>query len=123
MAKPGNRVYLTLTARADLFRVMEWSVKEFGDRAALRYDALIKQALRDIEEDPERPGSTEKPELMIEGGRTYHLSFSRGRLPYPGVKEPRHFLLYRRRGNVIEVARILHDARDLKRNLPEAYRR
>lgn len=118
MAKPGNYgVHLTLTARADLLRVMEWSV------AALRYDALIKQALRDIEEDPERPGSTEKPELMIEGGRTYHLSFSRGRLPHPGVKEPRHFLLYRRRGKVIEVVRILHDARDLKRNLPEAYRR
>ena len=116
MARPGKyRVHLTRTARADLFRVMEWTVKEFGDQAALRYDALIKQALRDIAEDPERLGSKEI--------RTYHLSFSRSRLPHPGVKEPRHFLLYRRPGKVIEVARILHDARDLKRNLPEAYRR
>ena len=89
---------------------MEWTVKEFGDRAAHRYDELIKQTLRDIAEDPERSGSKEKPELMMEGVRTYHLSFSRRRLPHPGVKEPRHFLLYRRRGNVIEVARILHDA-------------
>ena len=89
---------------------------------------MIKQALRDIAEDPERPSWKENPELMMEGVRTYHLSFSRSRLPlpgvpHPGVKEPRHFLLYLRRGNVIEVARILHDARDLKRNLPEAYRR
>jgi plasmid stabilization system protein ParE len=40
------------------------------------------------------------------------------------VKEPRHFLLYRRREDgVIEVARILHDGRDLQRHLPEEYRR
>lgn len=56
---------------------MEWSVKEFGNRTALRYDALIKQALKEIGEDPERPGSKEKPEIMIEGVRAYHLSFSR----------------------------------------------
>ncbi|HXB70517.1 MAG TPA: hypothetical protein VNY05_19865 [Candidatus Acidoferrales bacterium] len=27
---------------------MEWTVHEFGERAALRYDTLIKQALKDI---------------------------------------------------------------------------
>ncbi len=66
--------------------------------------------LKDIGEDPERPGSKEKPEIMIEGIRAYHLSFSRKRASPPDVKEPRHFLLYRRRGKVIEVGRILHDA-------------
>src|ERR1035441_1983782 len=39
----------------------------------------IKQALRDIGADPERPGSTERPELLIEGARTYHLWYSLGR--------------------------------------------
>jgi toxin ParE1/3/4 len=103
---------------------MEWTVQEFGAQAALRYDALIKQALKDIAADPERPGSMERPEIMIEGARTYHLSLSRRRAGRPGVKEPRHFLLYRRRGKgVIEVARILHDGRDLQRQLPEDYRR
>ncbi len=61
---------------------------------------------------------------MIEGARTYYLEFSRSRVSGPGVKEPRHFLLYRRREDgVIEIARILHDGRDLQRNLPEGYRR
>ena len=65
----------------------------------------------------------ERPEVMIEGARTYHLSLSRRRVSRPGVKEPRHFLLYRLRGEgVIEVARILHDGRDLQRHLPEDYR-
>jgi hypothetical protein len=35
------------------------------------------------------------------------------------VKTPRHFLLYRRREDgVIEVGRVLHDSRDLERQLP-----
>jgi plasmid stabilization system protein ParE len=61
---------------------------------------------------------------MIKGARTYHLEFSRSRVSGSTVKEPRHFLLYRRREDgVIEVARILHDGRDLQRHLPEEYRR
>ena len=103
---------------------MEWTVQEFGERAALRYDILIKQALKDIGVDPERPGSKERPEIMVRGARTYHLEFSRNRVSGSKVKEPRHFLLYRRRDDgVIEVARILHDGRDLQRLLPEEYRR
>jgi toxin ParE1/3/4 len=78
--------------------------------------------LKDIAEDPERPGSNETLEIMIEGARAYHLSFSRSRVSPPRVREPRHFLLYRRCGEVIEVVRILHDARDLERHLPEEYR-
>ena len=99
---------------------MEWTVQEFGERAALRYDILIKQALKDIGVDPERPGSKERPEIMVRGARTYHLEFSRNRVSGSRVKAPRHFLLYRRRDDgVIEVARILHDGRDLQRHLPE----
>ena len=43
---PKFEVRLTRTAWRDLSGVMEWSVKEFGKRGALRYDALVKQALR-----------------------------------------------------------------------------
>ena len=61
---------------------------------------------------------------MSKGARTYHLELSRTRMTGQGVKEPRHFLLYRRRPDgVIEIARVLHEARDLARHLPEAYRR
>ena len=120
--RPQFRV--TGLARRDITAIVKWSLQEFGVAASLRYSALIRQALLDVEADPARPGSTERPEIMIEGARTYHLSFSRRRVSGLGVKEPRHFLLYRRRNDgVIEVARILHDARDLVRHLPEDYRR
>jgi toxin ParE1/3/4 len=117
-------VRLTRTAQRDIKAILNWSRKEFGEAAAARYKALIKQALRDIGADPERPGSTERSEILIEGARTYHLWYSRGRVKGQGVKAPRHFLLYRRREErVIEVGRVCHDARDLARHVPEEYRR
>jgi len=120
----SGRPSLAPAARQDVREVLRWSERKFGETAAARYRALIKQAVRDIGADPERPGSKERPELMIKGVRTYHLSFSQSRVSGRGVKEPRHFLLYRRRDDgVIEVARILYDGRDLQRHLPEDYRR
>ena len=118
------RPSLAPAARQDIREVLRWSEQQFGDTAAARYKALIKQAVRDIGADPERPGSKERPEILIQGARTYHLKFSRSRVSGSKVNEPRHFLLYRRRDDgVIEVARILHDGRDLQRHLPEGYRR
>jgi toxin ParE1/3/4 len=115
---------LAPAARQDIREALRWSRQHFGETAASRYRALIKQAVHDIGADPERPGSKERPEIMIQGARTYHLEFSRSRVSGSRVKEPRHFLLYRRREDgVIEVARILHDGRDLQRHLPEEYRR
>jgi toxin ParE1/3/4 len=115
--------HVTGPARRDIAVILKRSLQEFGMDASLRYRALIRQALLDIETDHERPGSKERPEIMIEGARTYHISLSRTRVSGARVKEPRHFLLYRRREDgVVEVARILHDGRDLARHLPESYR-
>jgi toxin ParE1/3/4 len=87
----------------------------------MRYETLIFQALKDIAADPERPGSLSRPEI-VDGARTYHLRFSRERVVGDRVRAPRHFLLYRRRNEVLEIARVLHDARDLKRHLPGEFR-
>ena len=110
--KRDSRPSLAPAARQDVREVLKWSERNFGEAAAARYKALIKQAVRDIGADPERPGSKERPEIMTKGARTHHLEFSRSRVGGSRVKEPRHFLLYRRRrAGVIEVARILHDSR------------
>lgn len=86
---------------------------------SLRYNSSMTQALRDIAEEPERPGSQQRPELGA-GVLVYHLRFSRDRAgSEPGrVKVPRHFLVYRRQNGLIEVLRVLHDARDLERHVP-----
>jgi len=84
--------------------------------------AIIRQALREIEADPERPGSQERPETMTNGAMSYHISLSRTRVSGITLKEPRHFILYRREDGLVEVARILHDGRELARHLPASYR-
>ena len=124
MPKPAKKYEVRLTgpAKRDLSGLMEWTVREFGERAAIRYDTLIKQALKDIGADPERPGSKERPEIMARGARTYHLECSRNRVSGSKVKEPRHFLLYRRRDD--GVIDMLPDRfiGDLQHHLPEDYR-
>ena len=59
--------------------------------------------------------------LLADGVKTYHLRFSRNRVKGERVKRPRHFLLYRVTGNLVEVARVLHDSRDLERHIPDAF--
>lgn len=122
MTKKRNlQFHITGPARRDIAAILKWSVQEFGMAASLRYRALIRQALLDIEADSNQPGSIERPDLLVEGARTYHISLSQSRAPGTRVREPRHFLLYRRhRNGVIEVGRILHDCRDLARHLPVA---
>lgn len=78
-------------ARRDIAAILKRSFQEFGLYASLRYRALIRQALLDIEADSQRPGSRERPDIMAGGVRTYHISLSRARVSGERVKEPRHF--------------------------------
>lgn len=118
------RIALSPAARRDIGEALTWSQERFGERAARRYADLFKQALHDIAADPERPGSTRRPDLA-RGVWTYHLFFSRDRArsDLGIVRKPRHLLIYRRRGETIEIVRVLHDARDVERHLPEEYLR
>lgn len=84
------KINIASSARRDIAAALKRSRREFGEAASLRYEALILQALCDISEEPERPGSKERPEIMIKGARPYHLAFSR-RVGCSDVKEPRHF--------------------------------
>jgi toxin ParE1/3/4 len=119
------RVVLAPLAKADIRDVLDWSVKNFGVRAARRYKDLLQQALKDIGDDPRRAGFQQRDELAP-GILVYHLRLSRDRTKSSLglVHNPRHFLIYRCREDrlMVDVARILHDARELQRHLPERYR-
>jgi len=122
--EPRVQVLLSGPARRDIAAIVRRSSREFGEAASLRYECLIGQALRDLSFDPERAGSKEHSGLMISGARTYHLGFSRSRVVGARVKEPRHFLLYRKvSSSMVVVGRILDEGVDLARHLPEGYRR
>jgi hypothetical protein len=52
--KRGLLFQVTGSARRDIAAIVKRSLPEFGEAASLRYRTLIRQALLDLEADPER---------------------------------------------------------------------
>lgn len=115
------RLRLSAAAQSDIVDLLAWSEEQFGESARLRYEALIVAALRDIAEQPDRPGSIDRPELGA-GIRSWHLRSSRdrARTDLGVVRRPRHFVIYRVESGVPVVGRVLHDAMELVRHLDAA---
>ncbi len=117
-------VVIAPKARGDIASILAWTEALFGTRTSKRYARLIAKAIEQIADDPDRLGSSQRPELT-ENCRTYHLSFSRESAGRPGdrIRQPRHFLLYRvTESNTLEIGRVLHDSMDCQANLPDEYR-
>ena len=107
---------LSAPAQDDLIRILAWTQQAFGDVGRVRYESLIGTALIDLRKDPGRTGVRQRPDIG-KGVRTYHLASSRKRVgSSEQVAKPRHFVLFRVSGQVIEVARLLHDAMDFTRH-------
>lgn len=110
---------LAATAQADIVAALAWTQERFGTVARQRYSVLIATGLRDITDDPDRPGSASRPELGP-AIRSYHLRYSRDRARGVDgiVRTPRHILLYRPLGaGLVGIGRMLHDAMELERHL------
>ena len=112
-------------ARGDIASILAWTEENFGPLTLKRYAKLIATAIEQIAENPERDGSSQRPEIAA-NCRTYHLYFSRKSAGLRGdrIRQPRHLLLYRATGpNALEIGRVLHESMDFQANLPEEYRR
>lgn len=110
---------LSRFARADIVAILEWSGAEFGEAAMDRYLALLEAAIRDISADPNRMGSSERPDLG-EGVRVWHLRLSRHQSANGVVTSPRHFAVYRvAEDDAVVIGRVLHDAMDLARHIDD----
>ncbi|MBX3029704.1 MAG: type II toxin-antitoxin system RelE/ParE family toxin [Chloroflexi bacterium] len=110
------RYRLTREAEADIESIASWSEARFGRESRRRYIALLVAAFLDVTEDPTRIGHVARPELG-EGIRSWHLRGSRHHSTGRAVRQPRHILIYRVDGDVIEIVRVLHDAMDPRRHL------
>jgi toxin ParE1/3/4 len=120
-----SRFVIAPAAESDIASILDWSHEHFGPEARGRYEVLIVQAIVDVADNPDRAGVNSRPEIAA-AARTYHLINSRDRVPagLGRVQQPRHFLLFRMRGDgVVEVGRVLHDSMDLERHMPDEYRR
>jgi toxin ParE1/3/4 len=111
-------------ADRDMESILAWTHERFGASGRLRYEALLVRAILDVAENPQRIGSHTRSEIAP-AARTYHLWQSRDRIEpaRDRVRHPRHFLLYRTRGDgQVEIGRVLHERMDLAQNLPDEYR-
>ena len=113
-----RKLVITDPARADLLEIESYTLHTYGDLAAIAYSNLIQQALADIRENPELLGSSARPEIRGDL-RSYHTALSRKRSA-PPVKKPRHFILYfEAKDDEVVISRVLHDARDIQRHIPD----
>lgn len=114
---------LARAAQADIVDLLAWTEENFGGVARFRYEQLLVTALRDVAAEPERINSIARPELG-KNVRSYHLRHSRerARTEHGIVIRPRHLLLYRfAHADLISIGRILHDAMEIERHLPQEF--
>lgn len=110
---------ITAAARADLRAIQTHTEQKFGPAARSRYAALLAQALRDLSDNPVRPGSLKRPDIGPDL-LTYHISLSkdRSRTEHGSVRSPRHLILYSLDDdNILAVLRVLHDGMDIRRHI------
>lgn len=115
-----RRYRLSAMARADIIDILVQTEERFGEVARVRYETLIVTAIRDIADNPERPGAPDRPELGA-GARSWHLRLSRDRArgESGNVRRPRHLIVFRiGEAGIVEIARVLHDAIELERRRP-----
>lgn len=94
--------------------VLEWSESRFGEAVRDGYQALIAATLASIARDPELAGSHDRHDLG-HGIRTVHLRICRNDVS-PAARRtasPRHFMVCRQVGLVVQVVRLLHEAMDI----------
>jgi toxin ParE1/3/4 len=104
------RVRLGAVAEVDFANILKWTTEKFGARQAAIYRDTLVQAIGELANGPDLPGSKARDEIMS-GLHTLHVA-RHGR-------RGRHFLLYRIvEGRIIEIGRILHDQMDLRRHWP-----
>lgn len=119
-----RRLELAPQAADDITGILNWSAATFGAVAERRYDALIRQAILDLQVDVSRPGVNPLPEYG-ENVFYYRLELSRRNISKSvgRVRSSRHLIVFRiLSDDVIEIGRILHDRMQWKSNIPEEFR-
>lgn len=116
-------IRLSQAAQDDIAAILDTTTEMFGAEARQRYEKLLVVALRDIASDPRRIGVKHRPECG-EGVWSYHLRHSRDRARHDGyvVRSPRHLILFKEiEPKLLGVGRVLYDAMELERHLPDDY--
>jgi toxin ParE1/3/4 len=107
-------VRLTAAAEADFREILRWTTAQFGETQARAYAETLIAAFNDLTDGPTLVGVRERSDIA-KGIRTLHVARN--------GRKGRHFVLFRTSRDqgrqTIDILRLLHDAMDLKRHLPD----
>ena len=84
-------LYISNQASRDIDDIWEYGYEKFGLKVADDYDALIKHALSEIQENPHRQGVAQMPDR--EGMYMYHLRYANQHVDC-SIKNPSHAVIY-----------------------------
>lgn len=106
-------VQLSAAAEQDFQSIITWSAEQFGVAQARSYAEIVTAAILALEDGPDVLGNRWRDEIAP-GLRILHAARN--------GRRARHMLLYRAGPDaVIDVLRILHDAMDIERHIPEKF--
>ena len=112
--EPSWSVRLTAAAEADFAGIIAWTAEQFGDVQGRIYAETLSLAVEALAAGPGLPSAKTRPEI---GKHLFTLHVARR------GRRGRHFILFRAdpdpKRRRVEVLRILHDAMDLERHVPE----
>jgi len=109
-------VVVAPVARAEIREILSTTLAMFGTLKAARYADYIDRARRLLEEDPKRPSSRDRGDL-VDGLRSLHLSVAAGR-----VAGAAHVIFYREHveqsgERLVTIVRVLHERASPDRHL------
>lgn len=107
------KVRITDSAEDDIRGAVRWSAHRFGEEQARAYAETLMLAVTELGAGPNLVGVKKRDEIAA-GLLSLHVS-RHGR-------RGRHFVMFRvvdERTRVLEVLRVLHDAMDFPRHIPE----
>jgi toxin ParE1/3/4 len=111
MPPAGWKVRLSAAARRDFAEIIRWTTRTFGEPQARRYGDAINRVLGQLVAGPELPGSRARPDL---GSQVRVVAIARQ------GRRASHLLVYRSAArSELEVIRIVHDAMDMARHVPD----
>ena len=111
------RYRLSGRAQADIAAILSRSRDVHGERARVRYRALLAAALRRVAADPHGHSTADRTDLLA-GIRSFHIRHSRHESREAPVANAVHVIFYRsvQRG-VVEIVRILHERMEPSRHV------
>ena len=112
------QLQLSRMASLDIQNLLRRSEVNFGEVIRSRYKRLLDQAFTDLLENPLRFGVQAINDVRT-GYFSYHLKWSSRRGQRPGIRRPRHLLVFSVSSEMITVAAVVHERELLEHHLGE----